>query len=59
MRRLSLTEITPARQELITHNLIAYNKPFYQVLALPEKSSAIEDKGVEPDALRSWLEGSR
>jgi hypothetical protein len=34
---MSLTQLRQARQALITHNLLAYRRPLYQVLALGEE----------------------
>ena len=36
-KRLPIGDISTSRQELIAVDLIAYNRPFYQVLSLPEK----------------------
>jgi hypothetical protein len=40
-KRLSIGDISLSRQELIGVDLIAYSKPFYQVLSLPEKSKTV------------------
>lgn len=35
---MSLTQLRQARQALITHNLLAYRRPLYQVLALADQN---------------------
>lgn len=35
---MSLTQLRQARQALITHNLLAYRRPLYQVLALTDQN---------------------
>ena len=40
-KRLPLGDISTSRQELIDVDLVAYSRPFYQVLSLPEKSEQI------------------
>ena len=52
--RLHHLDVKSARAELLECGLIAYNKPFYQVLSLPAKQQNLE-QGTNPDALRSWL----
>jgi hypothetical protein len=37
---MSLTQLRQARHTLITHNLLAYRPPLYQVLALGEENGA-------------------
>ena len=39
MLSLSVTELGAARRQLITADLIAYERPLYQVLSLPELHS--------------------
>ena len=66
-RHLSLDplELSAARQQLIQADLIAYKKPLYQVLALPEDSKGAADSTAprtgQPrsvaDILRRALEG--
>lgn len=63
---MGLTELAAARQELVVAELIAYQKPLYQVLSLPGPSrpaSGSEKRVGEPasvaDILRRAMEGGR
>jgi len=58
-------ELSAARQQLVTADLVAYQKPLYQVLALPEDAKT-SDASTSPRAghaqsvaevLRRALEG--
>jgi hypothetical protein len=61
---LDALALSPARQQLIQADLIAYQKPLYQVLALPEDPRALASTAPRPgqpcsvgDILRRALEG--
>ena len=65
---LDLLVIAAARQRLVELDLLAYRKPLYQVLALPEDLPAPAPQPVAPrsgqarsvgDILRQALEGGR
>lgn len=57
-KRLSLTAIASARQELEIADLIAYSSPFYQVLSLSVKVEQIEPpvKTSVPAEVYAYLE---
>lgn len=62
--RLDLVELSAARQQLVQADVLAYRKPLYQVLALPEDppvGAAPSERTGQPasvaDILRRALEG--
>ena len=44
---MSMAQLRQARQALITHHLLAYRRPLYQVLALQTRAPT-QDTGLEP-----------
>jgi len=46
---MSLTQLRQARQALLTHNLLAYRHPLYQVLALTEQNRQGTPGSEAPD----------
>jgi hypothetical protein len=65
--KMEALELSAARQQLVTADLIAYQKPLYQVLALPEDAKTSDDS-TSPragraqsvaDILRRALEGGQ
>jgi hypothetical protein len=46
--KLDLLEVAAARQQLLQAGLIAYQKPIYQVLALPETAGGPTDSSTAP-----------
>jgi hypothetical protein len=64
--KMDLPQLAAARQQLVAADLIAYRKPLYQVLALPEPPAAPPAAAPGPraapvqpvgDILRRLLEG--
>jgi hypothetical protein len=63
-RRLGMdpVELSAARQQLVQADLVAYQKPLYQVLSLPEPESSGPRSGQTSsvaDVLRRVLEGDK
>ncbi len=58
LKRLSLSTISKARQELENADLIAYSSPFYQVLSLSVKAQLVEAqaKTSVPAEVYAYLE---
>ena len=52
---MSMAQLRQARQTLITHHLLAYRRPLYQVLAL-ETRAPDESPGLEPHDARIDLQ---
>ena len=60
--KLDLLALAAARQQLVSADLLAYHKPFYQVLALPPAQAASEGRRCGQslsvgDILRRAVEG--
>jgi len=65
--KMDLLQLAGARQQLLQADLIAYRKPLYQVLSLPEPAAAPSSPAAEPqragqprsvgDILRQALSG--
>lgn len=60
--RLDIVTLSAARQQLVQADLVAYQKPLYQVLSLPEPGSSSPRSGQASsvaDVLRRVLEGDK
>lgn len=60
--RMDPVELSAARQQLVQADLVAYQKPLYQVLSLPEPGSSGPRSGQTSsvaDVLRRVLEGDK
>jgi len=59
--KMDSVELSAARQQLVQADLIAYQKPLYQVLALPEDATLTSARSGQAqsvaDVLRRALEG--
>lgn len=60
--RLDPVELSAARQQLVQADLLAYQKPLYQILSMPEPDSGSPRSGQASsvaDVLRRVLEGDK
>lgn len=56
LQKVNIAELVSAREELIAHDLLAYQQPFYQVLSLPKKWVPEEPKVSEDVASTDFVD---
>ncbi len=53
--KIDVAGVVDAREELLSHDLVAYRAPLYQVLSWPEERTP--PRATEPQSIGSFLDG--